>query len=146
MSLKTLQKIPMLSFYGKKFFGWAYDYDVHSGDLGPLIAQSGFSLTEFSQKNASSKAMFFGKIIDDEIQKITFRNLDTGESKDVSFIEGNQNIWFYFMDDPKKEEFIVKAYDSKDQVISEMEVLLDHINYVYYKNIKDNLEMKSINR
>ena len=133
-------------FMEKKFFGWAYDYDVHSGDLGPLIAQSGFSLTEFSQKNASSKAMFFGKIIDDEIQKITFNNLVTGESKDVSFIEGDHKIWFFFMDNPKKDEFIVKAYDSKDQVISEIEILTDRISYLYYKNMKDNLEMKSINR
>ena len=133
-------------FMEKKFFGWAYANDVHSGDLGPLIEQAGFSLTEFPQEDASSKAMFFGKVVDDEIKKITFNNHNTGESKDVSFIGGDHKIWFFFMDNPKKDEFIVKTYDSKDQVISEIEILTDRISYLYYKNIKDNLEMKSINR
>ena len=50
------------------------------------------------------------------------------------------------MDNPKKDEFIVKTYDSKDQIISEIEILTDKISYLYYKNTKDDLELKSISR
>jgi len=134
-------------FIRKSFFGWKYDYDVHNGGLGPLIKQSGFTITDLPKVRHVNYPVYFGKIIDEEIDRITFKNIDTSEIKNALIIK-NENIklWIMYPNDLEKDQFILSAYSNENELISEVAITLNEIKYTYYKNLEEGIQLKTLMR
>lgn len=134
-------------FIKKSYFGWTYDYDVHAGSLGPLIEQSGFSITYLPKDRHVDDPVYFGKILDEEINRITFKNTKTNLLKDASItIIDNSKLWTVYVNDIEMDQFIISTYSKDNVLISEVEISLEEIKYTYYKNIKKGVRLKTLTR
>lgn len=133
-----------ICFYMKKsYFGWKYDYDVHS-NVAFLKKQSGFSLSQLPKKRHVKKTVYFGKVIDEEINRITFKNIQTQKVKNASINSiNNIRFWTMYVDSLKKEDYIISSYSNNDKLISQVEINSEKIEYKYYKNIEKEIELKT---
>jgi len=134
-------------FIKKSFWGWKYDHDVNASSLGPLVEQSGFTITSLPKERNVDYPVYFGKILDEEIEKITFRNISTDEIKDVSVTMFDSiKLWTFYIDDLEKDQFIISSYSKSNELISKVEINTKEIKYIYYKNLTEGIHLKTLNR
>lgn len=134
-----------ICFYMRKsYLGWKYDYDVHS-NVSTLKNQSGFSLSALPKKKHVKKPVYFGKVIDEEINKITFKNMKTQKTENATIREiENIKIWTKYVDNLRKDGYIVSSYDKNGELISQLEVDSEKTKYKFYKNIDKEVNLKTL--
>lgn len=132
-------------FYMRKsYFGWKYDYDVYSG-VAVLKKQSGFSLSDLPKKRHVEKPLYFGQVIDKEISRITFKNIETQKVENASINSiDNIRLWTMYVDSIRKDGYIISSYAKNDELISRVEIDSDKTEYKYYKNIDEEVKLKTL--
>lgn len=140
----TSKDVNRCFFFRKSFFGWQYDYDVYAS-VKVLSKQSGFSLTKLNNENHVDRPVYFGKILDEEIDTIVFKNINNDEVNNATITsKDNIQLWTMYLDDIENEEYIISSFSKNNKLISKVEMTNREIKYLYYKNIEDGIQLKTI--